>query len=49
MAVQLRIKGKPTQIFYSVLGIPNNMRSKRTKEQKKLDSRLVFEETVRVR
>lgn len=49
MATALRKQGKPSQVFYAVLGIPCNMRSKRTKEQRKLDRRLNAEETVRVR
>ena len=49
MPQALRVKGKPEQVFYAVLGIPNNMRSKRTKAQQKLDRRLTAEETVRVR
>ena len=44
-----RIKGKPTQIAFKILGIPQNMRSKRTKEREELDKRLTEEETVRVR
>ena len=49
MPAMLRIKGKPTQIAYSILGIPNNIRSKRTKERQKLEKMLTQEETVRVR
>jgi len=44
-----RERGKPTQIAYSILGVPANMRSKRTKERQKLDKILTEEETVRVR
>ena len=44
-----RIKGKSTQIAFKILGIPGNMRSKRTKERETLDKRLTEEETVRVR
>ena len=44
-----RLKGKPTKIAYSILGIPANMLFKKTGAQKKIDKRLVFEETFRVR
>jgi len=44
-----RMKGKSTKIAYSVLGIPANMLFKKTGAQKKIDRRLVFEETFRVR
>ena len=49
MCVMLRIKGKPTQIAYKILGVPANMQSKRTPEQKNINKRLIFEETSRVR
>ena len=44
-----RIKGAPTRIAFKILGVPGNMRSKRTKERELLDKRLTEEETVRVR
>jgi len=44
-----RLKGKATQVAFKILGIPGNMRSKRTKEREALDKRLTEEETVRVR
>lgn len=45
----LRIKGKSTKIAYAVLGKPANMNDKKTKEQRRVNARLNFEETVRVR
>ena len=49
MPGMLRISGKTTKIAYKILGVPANMKEKRTKEQKKINQRLLFEETVRVR
>jgi len=44
-----RISGKATKIAYKILGVPANMKFKRTPEQKRINQRLLFEETVRVR
>jgi len=44
-----RIKGKPVDIAFSILGIPANLRSKKTKVQREIDRRLLFQETQRVR
>lgn len=50
MPGMLRIKGKPTKIAYKVLGVPANMKEvKKTERDKKIEQRLTFEETVRVR
>ena len=50
MPVMPRIPGKPKKIAYKVLGVPDNIRNaKKTKEQKRINRRLVFEETYRVR
>lgn len=43
-----RIPGKGKKIAYAILGIPQNMK-KPSKKDKKVDTRLVFEETQRVR
>ena len=48
MAATPRPKGKPTEIAYKILGKPATMDQKDSKE-KKIDKRLVFEETVRAR
>jgi len=44
-----RVKGKATQIAWKILGVPLNMQSKKTPNQKKISKRLTFEETTRVR
>jgi hypothetical protein len=44
-----RINGKTTKIAYRILGVPANLKSKRTEDQKRVNRRLIFEETVRVR
>lgn len=44
-----RLDKKTTAIAYKILGVPANLRSKRSKTQKKIDKRLTFEETQRVR
>jgi len=49
MATMPRYNKKATQIAFKILGVPANMKEKRTKEQKKINQRLLFEETVRVR
>jgi hypothetical protein len=50
MPGMLRLKGKPTKIAYKVLGVPANMKElKKTPREKRIEERLVFSETVRVR
>ncbi len=50
MPAMPRPEGKGKKIAYDVLGAPANMVEKRkSKSQKKIDQRLVFEETVRSR
>lgn len=49
MPAMPRLPGKGKKIAYKILGVPAPMRSRRTKEQKRIDTRLVFEETTRVR
>jgi len=44
-----RISGKAKKIAYAILGVPANIQVKRTKQQKRVNERLMFEETVRVR
>ena len=44
-----RIPGKPTDIAYKILGKPDNIAFKRSKKEKKINRRLIFEETTRVR
>jgi len=45
----VRPKGRAKKIAYSLLGIPANMQFKRTRGERKINKRLVFEETSRVR
>lgn len=45
----LRIPGKPMKIAFKILGIPANIKSKRTEKQKAINKQLVFQETSRVR
>lgn len=49
MPVMLRPPGKAKKIAYKILGVPANIQSKRDKEQKRINRRLIFEETTRVR
>lgn len=50
MPAMPRFEGKAKKIAYSILGVPANMiEKKRTKAEKKIAQRLVFEETVRSR
>lgn len=45
-----RQSGKAQKIFEKILGTPPNLREpKKTKNQKKVDRRLLFEETSKVR
>jgi hypothetical protein len=48
MPVALRPNGKGKKIFLSLMGKPINFQ-KRTKKEKAVDRRLLFEETYRVR
>jgi hypothetical protein len=49
MPTMIRIKGKPERIAFSILGTPSNIKYKRSKKEKRINSRLIFEETTRVR
>lgn len=49
MPAMPRLPGKAKRIAFKILGTPPPMRSKRTKQQRKINARLVFEETSRVR
>lgn len=44
-----RIPGKPTKIAYKILGVPANIAFKRDELAKKINKRLIFEESTRVR
>lgn len=51
MPAMPRIKGKGKDVAFKVLGTPPNMKraSKKNKFQVKVNNRLIFEETQRVR
>jgi len=49
MPAMPRIPGKGKQVAYKILGVPPNLKSKKTPQKKNINRRLVFEETVRVR
>lgn len=49
MPVMPRLKGKATKVCFSILGTPPAMEDKRTALQKKIDRRLLFDNTQRVR
>ncbi len=44
-----RMPGKGTKIAYKILGVPSNIAFKRNKAEQKINKRLLFEETYRVR
>ncbi len=44
-----RLQGEGKKIAYKVLGKPANLQFKRSKIQKEINSRLVYDETYRVR
>ena len=49
MPTMPRIDNKSKKIAYKILGIPANLDDKKTPEQNKINKRLDFEETIRVR
>lgn len=49
MPAMPRPKDKARKIAFDILGVPANMRSKRNEVQLKVNRRLVFEETNKVR
>jgi hypothetical protein len=49
MPSMLRIPGKARKIAYSLLGVPANIRSKKSKREKEINRQLIFQETVRAR
>lgn len=44
-----RPNNKTKKIAYKILGTPDNIRHKRSKEERYIDKRLLFEESYRVR
>ena len=50
MPAMPRPEGKGKKIAYDVLGVPQNMvQKKRSPKEKKIEQRLVFDETIRSR
>lgn len=49
MPSMIRIPGKAKKIAYKILGVPANIAYKRDTIDKKINKRLIFEESVRVR
>jgi len=43
----LRPKGKPTKIAFKILGKPENLKDKNNRKDRRIDNRLIFEETYR--
>lgn len=49
MPAMPRSLSKGTKVAYKVMGIPANIAHKRTKKEKEINKRLMFEETYRSR
>lgn len=49
MPTMPRALSKATRVAYKIMGIPANVAHKRTKKEKEVNRRLVFEESSRVR
>jgi len=49
MPAMPRTSSKATKIAYRILGVPANIQYKPTKRQKRINKRLVLDETTRVR
>lgn len=49
MPVMPRLNNKATKIAYKVVGIPANIKHKKTREEKRIDYKLRYDETSRVR
>ncbi len=49
MPAMVRPKGKATKVAYSILGTPPNMLDSEKKKDTKIEKRLTFEETQRVK
>lgn len=49
MPAMPRALSKATKVAYKIMGIPANIAHKRTQAEKKVNKRLLFEETFRVR
>lgn len=49
MPAMIRIKGKPTKIVFDILGKPSNFQNQKSTLQEKVEKRILFENTSRVR
>lgn len=49
MPAMPRIPGKPKKIAYKILGVPANIKDKKTVVSKKINKRLIYEDTRLVR
>ena len=49
MPVMKRLNNKATKIAYKVLGVPLNIKHKKTDQEKRIDYKLRYDETSRVR
>lgn len=49
MPAMPRALGKSTKVAYKIMGMPANIAHKRSKQEKKINKRLLYEETFRVR
>jgi hypothetical protein len=49
MPTMPRSLSKSTKVAYKIMGIPANIAHKRTKKEKEINRRLMFEETSRAR
>lgn len=49
MPIMKRLNNKATKIAYKVVGTPANIRHKKTPEEKRIDYKLRYDETSRVR
>lgn len=49
MPAMIRKKGLGQKIAYSILGVPSNIKNKKTTKQKEVDRRLLYDNTQRVR
>lgn len=47
--IMVRPRGLAKKVAFSILGTPPNMKNKKTAEQKKIDRRLLYDNTARVR
>lgn len=49
MPAMPRTKNRATRVAYKIMGVPANVAHKRSAAEKKIDKRLLYEDTFRVR